>query len=311
MKKLTKTTLAASILLLSGAASANDMYIDVGSNTYDFNDASAFPTLQALDADSTTGTFSEFGFSQILATSIYDMTDGTPQGSFYDTNITSELNFAGVPTSGTALDGSTTVNLTMPICGAQCDIDALSPLTPPIFGNDGEGFGLTWDLQLEYHFDGILTAGGPVYTGGFFDVFFNDIANDANDRQVLGGTLTGSQLQAANLNLFFDITMAEAGWLFMEAIPDGGIFVDVADYVAAGDAGGSYANLTLDTNVNPPIPTSDQLLLVVDDAGTPNAIRQTTLDGSVTAAVPEPSTIAMMGLGLLGLGAAARRRTKN
>ncbi|WP_421862757.1 PEP-CTERM sorting domain-containing protein [Motiliproteus sp.] len=295
MKKLTLATVAtASLLVSSGQALASDMYIDVGSNTYE-----SAPNI--LDANSTTGIFNEFGFSQLLATSVYDFSDGSPLGAFYDTNIASELGFANVPAAGLALDGVTNVNLVSPNCaGGQCDIDALSPLVPPL-GSDSEGFLLTWDLQLEYHFDGTLTPGGPVYTGGFVDVIFNDFNNDLNDRVVLTATLTGSDIQAANLNLFFDITFAEVGFLFIE---QGGTFVDAA----AGIPTGNYAEFILDTNVNPPIPTLDQLLLVVDDGGNPNAIRQTTLDGSVTAQIPEPGTLALFGLGLLGLGATARRK---
>lgn len=307
MKKLTLASVAtASLLVSSGQALAADLYLDLGA----FGDGVAAGNLHdesrfigAPDANSATGIFSEFGFSQLLATSIYDFSDGDVLGSFYDTNIPAELGFAGVPTSGLALDGLTTVDLVLPNTApavGQSDIDALSPLVPPL-ATDNEGFLQTWDLQVAYHFDGTLTPGGPVYTGGTFDVFFNSLIDDTEDRLVLTGTLTGSSITAANLDLFFDITFAEAGFLFIE---QGGAFVDAA----AGIPTGNYAEFQLDTNVNPPIPTPDQLLLVVDGGGNPNAIRQTTLDGSVTAQIPEPGTLALFGLGLLGLGATARRK---
>ena len=295
MKNLLKATFAASVFL-SGTAAANTMYLDLGANSYD---AGRF--VGAPDANTQTGTFTEFGFSQLLATSIYDLSDGSVAGSFYDTNIASELAYNNVPAAGTAMDGSTPVSLVAPDCAnGQCDIDALSPLVPPL-GTDNEGFLQTWDLQVEYHFDGTLGGSGPVYTGGTFDVYFNDFA-DINDRLVLTGTLTGSELQAANLNLFFDITFAEDNFLWV--MDDSGSFVDAND----GTISGNYATMVLDTNVNPPIPTSDQLLLVVDDGGNPNAIRQTTLDGSVTANIPEPSSLALLGLGLLGFGVARRKK---
>ena len=126
------------------------------------------------------------------------------------------------------------------------------------------------------------------------------IFNDANDRHVLTLSLTGSSIEAANLNLFFDITFAEAGFLWIDN--GSGTFIDAESVIASGE----YAQVVLDTNVNPPIPTPDKLLLVGN-----NAIRQTTLDGSITASIPEPASLTMLGLGLLGLAAAGRRQRKN
>ena len=296
MKSFKLASITAAALLLSSVANASDMMIDLGTNSYDTARAGG-----AFDANTMTGIFNEFGFSQLLATSVYDFSDGSLFGSFYDTNNIATLIGAGVPASGTAMDGVSTVNLELPNCPlGQCDIDALSPLAPPVNFTDSEGFLSVWDLQVEYTLFGELTAGGPQYTGGQIEIFFNDIFNDANDRHVLTLSLTGSSIEAANLNLFFDITFAEAGFLWIDN--GSGTFIDAESVIASGE----FAQVVLDTNVNPPIPTPDKLLLVGN-----NAIRQTTLDGSITASIPEPASLTMLGLGLLGLAAAGRRQRKN
>lgn len=290
-----KTLLAIAIgVAASASAFANDMYIDVPGYDYTFGSHIA-------DADSTTGLFDEFGYSQNMATSVYDLSDGSILGSFYDTNIAAQLNALGIPRSGLAMDGLTTVNLTMP-SPAQIDLDALSPLVPPLSA-DSEGFLATWGLNILYNFTGTLTTEGPSYTGGSFEVWFDDLSGNANDRKVLGGDLMGSNLQLANLDLFFDLTFAEAGFLFID---DGrGNFIDANTLTSVVNP----YEFVLDTNVNPPSPTSDQLLVVNDgnNQGQPAAVRQSTLDGSITSNIPEPGTIALLGLGLLGLGLARRR----
>ncbi|MDZ7752082.1 MAG: PEP-CTERM sorting domain-containing protein [Gammaproteobacteria bacterium] len=308
MNNLSKLSLALAATLAAGPATANNVFLDLTP----FGGGFEVSPPNTADANDTTGVFNEFGFSQILATSVYDFSDSSVFGSFYDTNIignnatANTLAYAGVPTSGTALDGVSTVNLVNPDCSAgQCDLDALSPLVPPL-GSDSEGFLQSWDLQVEYTFFGNLTAAGPQYNSGTFDVFFNDFSVPGlNDVLAFSGALTGSDVQLSNLDLFFDITFAVDDFLWIEDSSAPGTFRDAADVIAGG---GNLPTLTLDTNVNPPIPTTNQLLAVVDAGGNTNAIRQTTLDGSITAAVPEPSTLALFGAALIGFGAYAKRR---
>ena len=286
MKKLALAL--ATSALFSASAFAAPMYIQLPDNSYDTG-----RFIGAPDADTRTANFNLFGFTDIWATSVYDLSDGSLFGSFYDTNIEAELAAAGVPAAGLALDGVTPVSLVLPdYATGQADLDALSPLAPPLATNN-EGFLQTWDFQVRYHFDGVLNAAGPKYTGGTFDIIFNDFNNDANDRTVISGNLLGSNIAGPNLELFFEVSFAELGFLFIQ--DSNGDFRDAAT---------SYTTFRVDTNVDPAIPTADQLLVV----GT-NAIRQTSLDGSITAEIPEPATLALLGMGLLGF-AFSRRGNK-
>lgn len=298
--KLALSIFAVTAMAVSSSALATDMYIDLGSNAY----GSVLP-LASNDADSTTDVFTEFGFSQLLATSVYDASMG-PIGigtTFYDTNKTSDfVNLGITPTlSGTALDGITTVNLTQPSAG-QVDVDNLSPLPA---NSDVEGFGFTWKLTTEYFLDGIITAAGPQYTSGTFTITFESLLAVplGPDFVALEGTLTGSSIAGPNLDLMFDITSAADDFLFVKAPGSG--FVDVHDILANG----GQPSIKLDTNVNPPFPQSDQLLAITDANGNDVAVRQTTLDGTFVVDVPEPSSIAIFGAGLLAL-AGLRRKAK-
>jgi hypothetical protein len=150
--------------------------------------------------------------------------------------------------------------------------------------------------------EGTLTAGGPSYTGGFFEVWFTD-ANDAGNNFLgFSGEVVGSSLQAANLDIKLNLTYAAQGFLY-SGQSENGSFEDVYDII---DADGGYAML-IDTNVNPPVPKLDSLLKVVGSDQQVSAVRQSTLDGSVNA-VSEPSAIALLGFGLLAFGASRRRK---
>lgn len=292
MKTQTKIAAALVTMLSSGIAGAAGfpMYINLGSNAYDLP---AVPF--GGDPDFTTATFTEFGFNQFLATSLYEKDgSGNLTGNIIDTN--KNLGSYGIPTGG----------LVLPTL-AQMSIGNLSPLTPPNNPTGPiEGFGLTWTLRAEYYLTGSLGGSGPSFTNGTYDIFFDDLSDGfnpgalgSNDRRVLGLTLTSSLLQVANLDLNFNITFAETGFLFLDT---GYGFVDAATSTALNPL-----KMVLDTNVNPPLPDIPSLVNVTKDGVTYGA-RQTTLDGSISGKAPEPESLALIGIGLLGLAATRKRK---
>lgn len=276
------------------------------------------------DGDSRTNGFYELGYSGTVATSIYEA--GLAIGStVIDTNIASILQSYGVAagtnlyTSASGVPNSVSLSGTPTIAGR--DINTLNPLSipdmPPDASTDTESFNALngWRLTYDYYLEGVLGAGGATFDTGFFDVFYDDLATVAvENTQVLRVNVTGSTLQLLNLDVFglvsFDFdgdgnndcttAFCQNFWNFQTGSPD--------DWFTLVDGMGVALTMALDTNVNPPFPTLASLGVTTSGANIDYWTRQTTLDGSIRFNVPEPGTLALLGLGLMGLGLSARRK---
>lgn len=307
--------------LASFGAQAGSVYLNVGTS-YD-----------GTDGDSLTSSFEQFGFTGTLGTSFYGASAGATgtasdmDGTVIDTNIQSRMNALGFDlATQTTIDGSAadfmpvvsgTQSYQYPTDPDQMNVDALNFISS---WGDTEKFnagdGLGWRLVYEYDISGTIGGGAINYTDGFFNIFFEDMAT-ATRTQVFQLEVTSSETTGVSLNLFgnVDYDFDDDGF------DDAGTLAQ--NFLWDVDSGKSYYELwasstppelsfRLDTNVDPAIAGEDTL--VDGNEGTNQAdyfYRQLTLDGSIIVNVPEPATIALLGMGLIGLGASTRRRRNN
>ncbi len=326
MKKIILTAVITG--LLSANAYAGQLQLDVGT---DYNG----------DGDSLTDApINQFGFTGTLSTSFYEIdAQGNLTGVVTDTNKRTSMDALGfnvlnqTTLSGAAADYLTSVAGIQPYqytdVPTQSQIDALNPLGA---FNDTENFNNVsaggWGLTFEYEITGTLDFVNETtnYNQGSFEAYVYDTATvsaavaggatledaiNANKDQVLRLDVTSSFNNAGGLFVFGDINFDfnddgidnDASALAQDFLIDIDTGLTYYDLWSAGT--GTELTFRLDTNVDPVIPQNSELVATAD--GT-KVYRQATLDGSVVFNVPEPSSIALIGLSLLGFGAVSRKK---
>ncbi len=309
MKLRTLVGVAAAGMLSASAVQAGPFYIEAGS--YGFTEA-------PMDADTRTTDLDSLGWTDTLATSIYFGL--TPGSTVIDTNDAGILNTYGIP---------------LPTDPQQRLISDLNPWSGNL--GDPEGFtdssalwgidflgGTYWGMTYTYTLQGQINAAGTGvdFTSGYFDIFFEDgtitdqlLRLELNSFSLTDGGATYTVLAFGNVTFDWGPPSAFAQNFFVDS-ESGLSFYDL--WFNGGNINPIAISWRMDNNIDCPpgepnctgVPLPGQLEPIFVDGELIGGWRQTTVDGTVRFEVPEPGTLALMGLGLLGLGAVRRFASK-
>lgn len=290
MKKLISTLIALSIAgSFAGSASADEFYIDIGSDQGGNANTANGPT--------TTGWLDQLSF---LYESTSVITDGGVGGA-NTLSVGDTILSAGGVNNGNFVDPTSVSNNL---------IDGFEPSETTFGGPSNNGFGpsspLQWGLTFGFpDLAGTWNGSGFDYTSGTISMYYydNTMVNLAGfirlfDLQVSSGGDTGNSTvlngQLVNFNALSTVNGVDASDVFNFAL---GSF---------GDLSGPPNNQVVSFNAS----QDTQAIGALQFAGG-QAEFAASHNGSINfSQVPEPASIAILGLGLLGFAGAKRRKAK-
>lgn len=280
MKKLL-TAAAVVAMTFAGSASADSIFIDTG---VDFG----------TNGSTQTGWFDSLQFTYVSESTLTDVNSD----NFVSIGDTITSN-AGMAVS-TTQDSVLATHATSLIGLGFGDNNGFWGGGAPSAGQWGLTFGFT-------NVQGQLTSTGFQYGSGTINLYAFDVS-------AVAAAATGTTDVSAHLTHLFDLNIAGGGDTGVSTVFAGNVGnFSVADYfnIAYGAGSKTFQEASL-------LPGGLRFLTSNDTEGVAGSSfdGNTTLDisgqheGSVSFNVPEPATIAILGLGLLGMAGASRRKAK-
>ena len=282
MKTINKILCATAFATISGVANASEIWIDTGT---DFNTSGSSST-------------ANFGAGTVaIAQAISTLIGGTCDGSTCTPNATSTFTESG---SGF--------------------ISNLLPISNPLLESNGLGQAAGWGLSFEYSdLTGDFTgpSDSPVFhAGGTVDIFYTD--NTSGDIEqmaqfnILGG---GPLLGESNMYGVVDYTWLDSATDTANTTADAKTFFNSVPSLTGENSFYEIWDNWKDQQENPltwlfNFAIAGNNSTPFADNGSGTGSRTTGLNGPLSFSVPEPTSIAILGLGLMGF-AVSRKRKQN